>query len=445
MSALRRDRASLTVLVVVLVGLVLRLAWVVWVGRDPTGLNDPVNYLLSGASIADGDGYRNFAGDLTAYYPIGYPAFVGAVTWLVAHTPLTDQVGSTAGVIQAFLGAATVLLAAGIARRLVSPAAAVATAAVLAFWPNLIFHSGVLLGETLFNLVFVGAVAVLVARPWQAGAPTTARMAAVGALLGVAVLVRPVVLVVVPFLVLAMVVEGAPWRSALRATGVAMVLAAVVVAPWTVRNAVVLDAFVPVSTNTGDNLCIGRFPGATGWFAFSEECGAEVAGVDDGPAQEPARDRRNTRLALRWAVEDPVRELSLVGWRAYHTFRGDHDGLWAANSYDQDPQLSDRTTNLLEVVADGWYWTMLAVGAIGSRALIDRRDGRRLFVVAAAVSTALVPLVFFGDMRFHVPAVPLWGIAAGIAVARLPAVLIAVRRQPPSSNEISAAVHRNGA
>ncbi|CAN5506510.1 hypothetical protein BH20ACT2_BH20ACT2_06060 [soil metagenome] len=423
-----RDRASVAVLVLVLVGLVLRLAWVAWVGRDPTGLNDPVNYLLSGASIADGDGFRNFAGDLTAYYPIGYPAFVGVVTWLVVHTPLPDQVGVTVGVIQAFLGAATVLLSAGIARRLVSPGAGVATAAVLALWPNLIFHTGVLLGETLFNLLFVAAVAVLVARPWPSGGPSAARMAAVGALLGAAVLVRPVVLVVVPFLVLAMVVAGVGWRPALRGTGVALGLAAVVVAPWTVRNAVVLDAFVPVSTNTGDNLCIGRFPGATGWFAFSEECGAEVAGVDDGTAQEPARDRRNTRLALEWAVDDPVRELTLVGWRAYHTFRGDHDALWAANSYDQDPQLSDRTSHLLGVVADGWYWTMLGLGAIGARALLDRRDGRRLFVLAAAVSSALVPLAFFGDMRFHVPAVPLWAIAAGIALSRLPAVLLTTRR-----------------
>ena len=43
--------------------------------------------------------------------------------------------------------------------------------------------------------------------------------------------------------------------------------------PWTIRNAVRLDAFVPTSTNTGDTLCLDRFEGANGGFRWADHEG----------------------------------------------------------------------------------------------------------------------------------------------------------------------------
>ena len=40
----------------------------------------------------------------------------------------------------------------------------------------------------------------------------------------------------------------------------------VVVVPWTIRNAVELHAFVPLSTGVGPTMCPSRNPEATGGF-----------------------------------------------------------------------------------------------------------------------------------------------------------------------------------
>ena len=51
--------------------------------------------------------------------------------------------------------------------------------------------------------------------------------------------------------------------------------------------------------------------------------------------------------------------------------------------------------------------------------LIPPRDGRRLFFLLALLALAGVPLLFFGDSRFHVPVLPLLVVGAAWAVLRL--------------------------
>src|SRR5262249_26241445 len=134
-----------------LVGLVLRVAWVIWVTHHPpASLYDPARYVGYAAEIRSGHGMiEPLSGHPTAYYPPGYPWFLGIVAWLAQ--PFTHDIPLAGGLVQAMLGAATAVLGALVARRLAGARAGVAAAVVLALYPNLIFHTGALLGETLYN------------------------------------------------------------------------------------------------------------------------------------------------------------------------------------------------------------------------------------------------------------------------------------------------------
>ena len=56
------------------------------------------------------------------------------------------------------------------------------------------------------------------------------------------------------------------WGAGVRATGVVLVGMAVVVAPWTIRNQVVLDRTVPISTGGGKALYVGTYLPADGEY-----------------------------------------------------------------------------------------------------------------------------------------------------------------------------------
>lgn len=415
----RLDRRWWWVGAAAVVGLVLRVAWVVWVAREPQELFDPVRYLGYARNIADGKGMTDqFWGYPTAYYPPGYPWFLGVVVWM--SRPFTDDAPLVAGLVQAVLGAGTAVLGAIVARRLAGMRAAIVAAWGLALYPNLIFHTGALLGETLYNALFLGFCVVLLGV--RTGTPVTwHRAAASGLLLGLAVMVRPISLAVVPVVIAYWWWSTHDRRLVLRTSAalLAMVLACIV--PWTIRNAIRMDAFIPISTNTGDNLCMGHAPGANGSFSARETCNTDVS-LRDGPAGEVAADEEKLDIALRGIRADPGREPWLLWRRAYFTWvrDGDHDGLIAVQSYRRDRWIALPTEARLLRIADLAYWLVAATGLVGMVQLVRRRRPEGWYVAGAAVMTALVPLAFFGDSRFKVPVIPLLIVMGAALVGRPP-------------------------
>src|SRR6185369_4129144 len=96
-----------------------------------------------------------------------------------------------------------------------------------------------------------------------------------GLLLGGLALVRPEYLAVAAIVVVLVAARGAgaDWRRALARGALLLVGLVVVVAPWTIRNAVALDRFVPISTGGGQVLFAGTYLASDG---NPEKVGAEV-------------------------------------------------------------------------------------------------------------------------------------------------------------------------
>jgi hypothetical protein len=177
----------------------------------------------------------------------------------------------------ALIGAALVLVAYALARRLaraaeVPEAAAGLTAALAAaVYPAFVYDAGRLMSEPFAELTLAGFVLSFL---WATDAPSPGgqtpegrsgwRFVLPGALLGLTALFRPEYL---PFSVLfAALVAIWAWRRGERATPSLVVPAvallagfALLVVPWTVRNAIELDRFVPVTTGGGKALFIGTY------------------------------------------------------------------------------------------------------------------------------------------------------------------------------------------
>lgn len=455
----------------------LRTAWVLIASRPPAGLADPLIYLNSARSIADGHGYTSLLGHPTAYYPPGYPYFLGAVTWVVDAVGLDDHLVLVIGLLQALLGgvAATALVLAGDRLVRARPVwsghgrAGVVTAGsgvrslgviaglLFACWPNLVLHSALVLSESLFLAAFCVVLAALFTwtdRAVQrreladgadgAGAdgrrpPTAvagrgpAWLVPVVLVLSTAVCtwVRPQsVVLLVPATVIAWLLGGLGWTRVLHGAALLVVGLLVAVVPWTLRNAVVMDAFVPMSTNTGDNLCIGFHDGATGSFAITDECATEGRYVD-GADVEVARDAELRERALRWILDHPGQIPGLSVDKLVATFGYDTDALSAGESFGADRHLSSGTRSAIYSLSNLYYWIVAALALVG--ATLALRDGWRerpsrsgsplgaatglgLLTVAITATGVVVPVLFFGDPRFKVPIVPCLALLAAVAL-----------------------------
>ena len=204
---------------------------------------DAPEYDFEGAMIAHGHWFytRLPYGILHAgaWKAPGYPAWVGLWYSLLGHHP--DAVR----LVQVPLGAVTITLSWALARRLFGPRVAVAAAFAVAVYPLAWQYEGLLYPEALATPLTVAILLVIFTR-----APSRRTAVGLGLLLGISLLVRPSG----EFLILAALVAwclAAGVRRGIAHTALATVVAILVVAPWTVRNAIVMHGFVPISLQDG--------------------------------------------------------------------------------------------------------------------------------------------------------------------------------------------------
>ena len=295
-------------------GAVLRIAWAVAKATEPTGpeLHDPVLYLILGDQVANGQGYSypGDAGGVTAYYPPGYPMFLAALMWGIGLLPGDVSPYGIALWANVALSIATIPLVFALGRRLGSPVVGLAAAAAFAFWPNLVFHSGVLLTETLFLFLLAVLFLVAFAAPEVARSPGRWRLVSVGLLLGIAGLVRPVSLVIAPLFILLWWSSGV--KRAVQYTAIVGVATVAVIVPWTVRNIVQMDSPVLISANFGDNFCVGNNPDATGAYGLPPYC---FDGLDAGERPEFETHRQSVTMerGMTWLKDHPLDAIISAG------------------------------------------------------------------------------------------------------------------------------------
>jgi 4-amino-4-deoxy-L-arabinose transferase-like glycosyltransferase len=416
----RLRRLPRSLIVIVAAGVSLRAACAVYLARTPVGLHDPVFYRLLGDVIANGNGYRypapfngpgiGFAP--TAYYPPAYPTVLAAARWINLHSPLPDAMTATVVAVNLVAAAAGIVLVYAIASRMADHKTALVAAAIVALWPNLILHTATTLSETVFIAVMLLALWLTLKVP-RRGA-SWGWLLAVGVTIGVATLVRPVALPLLGAAAVAWLVARFGWRDTMTRTGIAALGCAAALAPWIARNADAMGSPV-LTTNSGDNLCMSRQPGATGAFQLTAYCNADVAGLHR-PESEIRKNDDNQHKAATFVREHPGTEARLWFSRLRYGFGNDADGVRAVESYDEDRFLPDWLRTSLNWVANLWFAVVGGVALISLWWWLRRREVGGWLLFASIIGVGVIPIVvFFGDPRFHVPIDPLLAIlAAGL-------------------------------
>lgn len=411
------DRQRKALWVVLGVAGVLRLAWAVAVRPLPPvdwyWSGDQYSYFHYGNEIARGRGYISYVtGEATAYYPIGYPALLGALYWVVFHTPIPDNPLFATALFHAAISTASVWLVFVVGRAMASVRVGLIAAAVMAVFPNLVYQVATVQLETTFVFLVLASLAVIVTHDWSSGPPSTQRLVAFGLVLGATIVLRPFGAVLLAGLLGACLAVGAGIRTTVRSLAVPLVLVVALSTPWTIRNLDAMGAFIPSSTNMGDTLCIDRNLDAEGGFRFADHDGCADPGLP-----EVERNRENTKKAIEFVLEHPDRELLQIVRRARIMFADDHDGIIAVQTLGGGSFLSEGLVDVAVPVAD-WYFRILLVAAVIGLPLHLSRDRRpeRLLVLSGLVGLLVIPLLLWGNPRFHIPLSPFMALSGALAV-----------------------------
>lgn len=387
------------------VSLVVRTAWVLAVDRIGFGFNDALMYHTTAISVSRGDGYVPLTGGPTARWPPGYSTVLAGVYRAVGIEPVAGEL------LNAVVGALTVVLLVFVVGAALDRSVAIVAGAVLALLPGPVMWTDVLVSETLYTALFVVAIAlVLRSRPdWRWAL-------ALGGAIGVGALVRGEAFT---WLLLPVVVWWplASRRQLVGSIAVVIATVAVVIAPWTIRNAIVMDAFVPVATNASQTLWSGHHPGATGGQTYPP---ADY--LDRFPADVRTRELESSKAlrddAIEFMLTNPGRELELIPLKIVHLLRGDSYALdWVNAGEENRPgPLSPIWVERIGVVADAAWFGLLTLTVVGGIVLGRRRFWSlpigRLAATSFATALFLYGFAYYGNYRYRLPYEPLMVVVA---------------------------------
>jgi 4-amino-4-deoxy-L-arabinose transferase-like glycosyltransferase len=398
-SRLSRRHTAILLCAVFLLGLVLRLVAIVFVGGySAPPMWDGISYDILAHNLVSGNGFA--LDSATAFRPPGYPFFLALIYLVFGHHYEWIRIW------QALLGALAPLLMYRLAERLWSWRVGGLAALGMALHPLLVYFTQAIYPETLVILL-VCLLLVLVTS--QAGPDLVWRALFVGLTLGAMSLIRPDTLVLSALFALWTVFRCRARLRGIVAAGLLLVGTLGVVLPWTWRNYREFDSFILVSTNGGVNMWAGNNPLARGGRV---DPSPETWLGEDPPQNfegwtslgEVQSDQRFRQTALAWVREHPAEFLRL--WP-----RKLSRALWI-NFGAQHKQVKLPGLAMLAYV--------VFLGASLAGVLLSIRRWKRLVpLYVPVVQTMLVSVIFFGGTRQSALLMPVQVLFAALAVDRL--------------------------
>lgn len=433
LAARHGGRIGLAALVaILLLGLGLRLAEA-WDGRAP--VYDAAAYAAIAENLAEGEGFTvgPAATQPSSNYSPGLPLFLAGL-----YEVTGGEHERFARLALALIGALSVLFAYLIGRKLCRIQRALKNASyrgpnsasaefgpaligalVAAIYPAFLEYQGMLMSEPLAaTLLSGGVLAVLWA--WEG---SWSRWLLPGALFGGLALVRPEYLAIAALVALVVFAREAKedWRRSLTRAAIFLGALVLVVAPWTTRNAVALDRFVPISTGGGQVLFAGTYLPSNG---DPEKVGAEV--VAENPDLFQPQDAQRLRLeqilnrlaADRYPGLETDQALSKLG----------KEQLWDGVSEEPAEYAGFVATKVWRIWAQGprdvmqepvWkvlHWALVAFGLLGLAILAWRRRWEALLLGTIFLAITVLSALLVASPRRVLVLVPLLAALAGVGL-----------------------------
>ena len=409
---IKRVSGRATWALVIVAAIMLRLAalWIAW-DRSQTG--DSHSYLVLADQLLAGHGLTlldPFMGvEVRAIYPPVMPILLAGIGALV---PLSLP---TIALINLAIDALAALLIRRLGTDGNAPVAGSLAAALYLLLPANIALTPIVHKEGLLNL-FVAAMAILLIRLARGGGARDA--IAFGLVAGLTALTQPALASLPMLFALFLLPMFDSRRAWVRAMLVAAGVAVLVMVPWWVRNFLLFDRFVPLTTSGGASFLIGASPASGGLYAPPPD---HVRGLGELDASvEMARE------ALAIIAADP---LAFAGRAAVKLWRASTLDNWAASKLMWMQPVAYRGIAVAwGALATAVHLALLALAAV-TLARNRRRTPLNLLMLAALAQIMLFGPWFEFGQRHRYFLAPMLVLLAAQAVLAFPSLVSRYKRR----------------
>ena len=314
----------------------------------------------------------------------------------------------------ALLGALMVLFVYLLGRRLAGPGVGVGAALLAAIYPTFIDNAEQFVSEPIAAFTLTAAVLGFL---W-AGEPGRRAWAWVlpGAMLGLTALARPEYLMFALFLGLIALVRVARRRDVRTGVLTAALFVgafALVLAPWTLRNYVVLDKFVPVTTGGGKALFVATYlPGDGRQLRVKRELIRRFEGKRDVTDREVADTQMKDlldKVARKYPDLERDAALAKIGRENFRKYVSERPAAYARMVATKMWNVWRRGSGPT-MRAGGWiafHYAVLGLAVVGLAVLAWRRRWEALVLATLIGGITVIGGLLLAVPRRNVPLMPL--------------------------------------
>ena len=423
----RALRAGLVALILI-VAFGLRLAEVQRTDSSYRPINDAGSYLTEASYIAQtgdyslsrkpGSGAGGTRGP-SAYFAPGFPYFLALVDLIDGHAVRRDGAIHPARVSQAVLGTITVALVGLVALEMFGSVAGLIALILAAIYPAGVELSAVLVAENLLIPLVLGAVYAGL-RVRRAGSPVTvyAWIAGAGVLTGLATLTHENgILIILPLIAAVWTARPRLKPQSLAAPALLIAVTALTIVPWTIRNAVVMHRFIPVSDETGITL-VGTYNPASAanqqlpykWRIFYGIPGERPLIRQAGQLTEPEIGDKLQQQALDYIRNHPFSPLAVGFHNTLKLFELEGSDAWRASAKAMSLPASTARTGVTS------FWILCLLALAGAFTRLVRGAPKWVWWVPLLLALSVV-LINVETPRFRAPIDPFLILLASAALA----------------------------
>jgi len=405
-----------------LLAFVLRLLWIIIIDSKP--VSDSSWYFEKGIDIAGGLGY-SIDGIPTAYYPAGYPMFLGLLFRVFGNSLLLAKLANIVlnlGILYSGYFTAKRLFCSELTGRI--------TLLILAVYPNHIAYNSILSTEILFLFLLLGGAAFYVQsveRKWL--------VVLAGILWGLMCLVRPQgIFIPLIFIFTTGYITGNSFIKKLKTLIPVYAIIFIIMVPWVIRNYHVFKDYPVISTNDGINLLIGNNPYATGEYsldsnalAYTWDKGNRYSSADSlvkylpvskfwtsyGYQDENIANKKLRNKAIEFIINNPKQEAKIFPKKLWLNYKKGNEGIgWAIAGLNLGSGIKKTFVSVFEKLANYFYYFIILIFIVfifytGVRIFINKQKiifpATGLWII---LYFTILALIYFGGYRFNFPSMP---------------------------------------